>query len=98
LGELKAINERIVGALLIREYFTQFFQSPTVQIAKLRWYKLLKIVKEVDIAAFNEFFRKLKEWSPQLWNYFSHRTDCLTVYAESRCSVITFATKIEIAW
>jgi transposase len=81
LEELKAMNERVVDALLIREYFIQFFQSPTLKIAKLSWYRLLSLVKEVDLKAFNEFFRKLKEWSAQLWNYFLHRTSSAVIEA-----------------
>ncbi len=75
------MNERVVDALLVREYFIQFFQSPTLKLAKLAWYRLLKLVKEVDIAAFNEFFRKLSAWSPQLWNYFKHRTSSAVIEA-----------------
>lgn len=81
LEELKKINERIVDALLVREYFIKFFQSPTLRLAKLAWYRLLKFVQEVDIAAFNEFFRKLKQWSAQLWNYFKHRTTSAVIEA-----------------
>jgi transposase len=81
LDELKKMNERIVDALLVREYFIDFFQAPTVRIAKLRWYKVLKLVKEVDIPAFNEFFRKLKEWATHLWNYFEHRTSSAVIEA-----------------
>lgn len=74
LEDLKRMNERVVEALLVREYLREFFQSPTVRIAKLNWHKLLKLVKEVDIPAFTEFFRKLRAWSEELWNYFKHRT------------------------
>lgn len=81
LEQLKLMNERVVDALLIREYFIQFFQSPTLKIAKLRWYRLLKLVTELDIQVFNEFFRKLKEWSAHLWNYFLHRTSSATIEA-----------------
>ena len=81
LEELKKLNERIVDALLVREYFTQFFQAPTLRLAKLAWYRLLKFVDQVDIAAFNEFFRKLKLWSAQLWNYFKHRSTSAVIEA-----------------
>jgi transposase len=81
LDELKKMNERIVDALLVREYFTQFFQAPTLRLAKLAWYRLLKFVKEVDINAFTEFFRKLKQWSDQLWNYFKHRSTSAVIEA-----------------
>lgn len=81
LEALKGMNERIVEALLIREYFTDFFRSPTVKIAKLRWYNLLHLVSEVDIKAFTEFFRKLKAWTAELWNYFTHRTTSAVIEA-----------------
>jgi transposase len=81
LEELKRKNERVLEALLIREYFVQFFQSPTLKLAKLAWYRLLKFVQEVDIPSFSEFFRKLKAWSPQLWNYFKHRTTSAVIEA-----------------
>lgn len=81
LEELKKMNERVIDALLVREYFIQFFQAPTLNDAKLRWYRLLKFVAEVDIAAFTEFFRKLKAWAPQLWNYFRHRTSSAVIEA-----------------
>jgi transposase len=81
LDELKRLNERIVDALLVREYFTQFFQAPTVKLAKLAWYRLLKFVREVDIAAFTEFFRRLRQWSAQLWNYFKHRSSSAQIEA-----------------
>jgi transposase len=81
LEELKAMNERVVDALLIREYFIRFFQSPTLRLAKLSWYRLLKLVEEVDIKAFTEFFRKLKEWSAHLWNYFLYRTSSAVIEA-----------------
>lgn len=81
LEELKAMNERIVDALLVREYFIQFFQAATLREARIRWYRLLKLVKEVDIAAFIEFFRKLKSWTAQLWNYFEHRTSSAVIEA-----------------
>lgn len=81
LEELKKMNERVVDALLVREYFVQFFQASTLQQAKIRWHRLLKLVKEVDIAAFHEFFRKLKAWAPQLWNYFLHRTSSAIIEA-----------------
>jgi transposase len=81
LEELKKMNERVVEALLVREYFTQFFQAPTLKLAKLAWYRLQKFVREVDIAAFTEFFRKLKAWLPQLWNYFKHRTSSAKIEA-----------------
>lgn len=81
LNELKRKNERVVEALLVREYFIQFFQSPSLKLAKMAWYRLLKFVGEVNIAPFNEFFRKLKAWSPQLWNYFKHRTTSAVIEA-----------------
>jgi transposase len=81
LEELKSLNERVVEALLVREYFIQFFQSPTLKLAKLAWYKLLKLVKGVDIPAFTEFFRKLRAWSAELWNYFKHRTTSAVIEA-----------------
>ena len=81
LDELKRKNERVVEALLVREYFVQFFQSPTLKLAKLAWYRLLRFVNEVNIPAFNEFFRKLRAWSPQLWNYFKHRTTSAVIEA-----------------
>jgi len=81
LEELKAMNERVIDALIIREYFIQFFQSSILHEAKIRWYRLLKLVKEIDIPAFSEFFRKLKAWSPQLWNYFKHRTSSAVIEA-----------------
>ena len=81
LNELKTINERVVEALLVREYFIQFFESPTVRLAKLAWYRLLKLVDEVDITAFNEFFRKLKQWSAQLWNFFKYRSSSAQIEA-----------------
>ena len=81
LEELKAMNERVVEALLVREYFIQFFQAPTLRLAKVQWYRLLKLVQEVDIAAFTEFFRKLKAWSQHLWNYFKHRTTSAVIEA-----------------
>ena len=81
LEELKRINERVVDALLVREYFIQFFQSPTLKLAKLAWYRLLKLVKEVDIPAFTEFFRKLRAWSAELWNYFKHRSSSAVIEA-----------------
>lgn len=81
LQELKQMNERVVEALLVREYFTHFFQAPTLQLAKLAWYRLQKLVKEVDIPAFTEFFRKLKAWLPQLWNYFKHRKTSAVIEA-----------------
>jgi transposase len=74
LAELKSMNDRIVDALLIREYLTKFFQSPTLRLAKLQWYRTLKMVKLIDIKAFNEFFRRLTDWAALLWNYFIHRT------------------------
>jgi transposase len=81
LKELKEMNERIVDALLVREYFTQFFQASTLMEAKIRWYKTLKLVKLVDIPAFTEFFRKLKAWGRELWNYFEHRTSSAVIEA-----------------
>jgi transposase len=81
LEELKAMNERVIEALLVREYFVEFFQSPTLKIAKLQWYRLKKLVKEVDIPAFHEFFRKLTAWSGELWNYFEHRTSSAVIEA-----------------
>lgn len=81
LEELKQLNERVIDALLIREHFVQFFQSPTLRIAKVRWYQLLKLVDEIDIVAFNEFFRKLKAWSKELWNYFLHKTSSAVIEA-----------------
>lgn len=81
LAELKQLNERIVDALLVREYFIQFFQAPTLRLAQLAWYRLLKLVKEVDIPAFTEFFRKLRAWSAQLWNYFKHRSTSAVIEA-----------------
>jgi len=81
LEELKSMNERVIEALLIREYFIEFFQSPTLTIAKLRWYRLKKLVKEADIPAFYEFFRKLSAWSHELWNYFKHRTSSAVIEA-----------------
>jgi transposase len=81
LEELKTLNERVIDALIVREYFIQFFQSSILQEAKIRWYRLLKLVKEVDIPAFTEFFKKLKAWSPQLWNYFKHRTSSAVIEA-----------------
>jgi transposase len=81
LEELKQKNERVVEALLVREYLIQFFQSPTLRLAKTAWYRLLKLVQEVNIPAFTEFFRKLRAWSPQLWNYFKHRTSSAVIEA-----------------
>lgn len=81
LEELKRKNERVVEALLVREYFVKFFQAPTLRLAKLAWYRLLKFVKEIDIQAFNEFFRKLRAWAPLLWNYFKHRTTSAVIEA-----------------
>lgn len=81
LDQLKAMNERVIDALLVREYFVEFFQSPTLKEAKLRWYKLLRLVREVDIPAFHEFFRKLRAWSAELWNYFKHRTTSAVIEA-----------------
>ena len=81
LEELKIANEKVVEALLIREYFVQFFQAPTLKLAKLAWHRLLKFVKEVNLPAFTEFFRKLKAWTPQLWNYFKHRTTSAVIEA-----------------
>jgi transposase len=81
LDQLKSMNERVIEAMLVREYFIQFFQSPTLKEAKLRWYKLQKLVREVDIPAFYEFFRKLKAWSAELWNYFKHRTTSAVIEA-----------------
>jgi transposase len=81
LDELKKKNERVVEALLVREYFVQFFQSPSLKLAKLAWYRLLKLVNEVNIPQFTEFFRKLKAWSPQLWNYFKHRSTSAVIEA-----------------
>lgn len=81
LDELKRKNERVVEALLVREYFVQFFQAPRLQLAKLAWYRLLKFVNEVNIPAFTEFFRKLRAWAPQLWNYFKHRTTSAVIEA-----------------
>jgi transposase len=81
LEELKAKNERVVEALLIREYFVRFFQAPTLTLAKIAWYRLLKLVKETDLPDFTEFFRKLKAWSPHLWNYFKHRSSSAVIEA-----------------
>jgi transposase len=81
LGELKKLNERVVEALLIREYFIEFFQSPTVKLARLSWYRLMKLVQAVDIPAFNEFFSRLKQWLPMIWNYFLHKTSSGTIEA-----------------
>jgi transposase len=81
LEDLKKINERVIDALLVREYFIQFFEAPFLREAKIRWYKLLKLVQEIDIPAFTEFFRKLRAWSPQLWNYFKHKTSSAVIEA-----------------
>ncbi|HAR41348.1 MAG TPA: ISL3 family transposase [Bdellovibrionales bacterium] len=81
LDELKRKNERVVEALLIREYFVQFFQMPTLKLAKLAWYRLLKLVTQVNIPAFTEFFRKLKAWASELWNYFKHRSTSAVIEA-----------------
>ena len=91
LEELKKMNERVVDALLVREYFIQFFQASTVQEARIRWYRLLKFVREVDIAAFTEFFRKLKAWTPQLWNYFKYRTSSAVIEAVNHKIQVTKA-------
>lgn len=81
LEELKRKNEKVVEALLIREYFIQFFQAPTLELGKLAWYRLLKLVQEVNIAVFTDFFRKLKQWSSELWNYFKHRQTSAVIEA-----------------
>lgn len=81
LSELKAMNERVIEALLIRQYFVDFFQAPSLKLAKLQWYRLKKLVVLVDIPAFNEFFRKLSAWSHELWNYFKHRTSSAVIEA-----------------
>jgi transposase len=81
LEELKSLNERVVEALIIRDHLIQFFESPTKRLAKLAWYGLLKMVKEADIAQFNEFFRKLKARVDQLWAYFDHRTSSAVIEA-----------------
>ena len=70
LSELKQINERVIEALLIRDHFFDFFESPTLTHAKRQWYKLMKLVKEVDIKQFTEFFRKLKKYMHHIWSYF----------------------------
>lgn len=74
LDELKSLNERVVEALLIREHFVAFFDSLNEETAKARWRVLERLVIEADIPAFNKFFRDLKRWSSELWNYFRHKS------------------------
>lgn len=81
LNELKALNERVIEALLIRDHFTDFFKSPTLKLAKQRWKKLKKIVFEADIKAFNIFFQRLEKWMDHLWNYFETRTSSAVIEA-----------------
>jgi len=81
LCELKQLNERIVEALIIREKFVQFFNSSNVRVAKVNWYNLKKLVRQVNIKQINEFFRKLHDWSHELWNYFHHKTSSAVIEA-----------------
>jgi transposase len=81
LEELKSLNERIVEALLIREQFVQFFESPNIRVAKVRWYKLKALVRAADIKQINEFFRKIQAYYTRLWNFFSHKTSSAIIEA-----------------
>ena len=81
LEELKSLNERVVDALLVREKLQHFFQSPHLKIAKIRWFQFQKLIHEVDIPQFYEFYRKLKKWLPELWNYFHHKTTSAVIEA-----------------
>jgi transposase len=74
LEQLKALNERVVEALLIREQFVAFFQSSTEELARQRWNQLQELLKKADIKELNEFFERLSKWMSLIWNYFKHRT------------------------
>jgi transposase len=81
LDELKALNERVVEALLIREQFVSFFQSSTLELAKQRWEQLKRMITEADITELTDFFRRLSAWTEFLWNYFKHRTSSAIIEA-----------------
>lgn len=82
LDDLKAVNERIVEACLIREHFVAFFDSVNEQSARKQWDLLITLVKQADIHEFNKFFLKdLIKWLPTLWNYFHHKTTSAVIEA-----------------
>lgn len=81
LDDLKKLNERVVDALIIRDHLKEFFESPTLRIAKVRWFNLLKLVREAGIKPITAFFTKLRKWIPDLWNYFHHKTSSATIEA-----------------
>lgn len=81
LDELKALNERIVEALLIREHFVSFFESNSEDMAKKRWDLLMAIVAQADIKEFTQFFNKMKKWLIELWDYFKHKTSSAVIEA-----------------
>jgi transposase len=81
LDELKLLNERIVEALLVREHFVSFFESSCEETAKTRWNLLMALVEQADIQEFTNFFRKLKHWLTELWDYFKHKTSSAVIEA-----------------
>ena len=81
LDEIKALNERVVEALLLREHFVSVFDSLNVETAKLRWATLMRLVEEADIKEFNKFFAGFKAWLPMLWDYFKHKTSSAVIEA-----------------
>ena len=81
LDEIKALNERVVEALLIREHFVSVFDSLNVETAKARWALLSRLIEEADIKEFNKFFSQFKKWLPMLWDYFKHKTSSAVIEA-----------------
>jgi transposase len=81
LDEIKALNERVVEACLIREYFVSFFDALNEETARLRWRVLQQLVLEADIKEFNKFFKNLKKWMNELWDYFKHKTSSAIIEA-----------------
>lgn len=81
LDEIKALNERVVEACLIREHFVSFFDSPNEETARLRWRVMEQLVAEADIKEFNKFFKNLKKWLSEIWDYFKHKTSSAVIEA-----------------
>ncbi len=81
LDELKQLNERIIEALFIREHFVSFFESSCEDTARKRWEVLMALVSQADIQEFNLFFRKLRKWLGELWDYFKHKTSSAVIEA-----------------
>ena len=81
LDEIKALNERVLEACLIREHFVSFFDSLNEETAKIRWAVLEQLVSEADIREFSKFFKNLKKWMSEIWDYFKYKTSSAVIEA-----------------